>query len=177
MWFVRSASLPRRPRFLVAVDPRHTHAKPARLDDRLLRTARTLAARLDGHVGVVHAYESPLSSAPGTLIEPVRLPLSAQHAREFVAATTRMVSRLAARHDVDAADCLLEEGPARDVIPAIARRRGTDVLVMGAVSRSMLMRPVIGSTAESVIDHVDCDVLVVKPAGYRTPVQRTQLRV
>lgn len=41
----------------------------------------------------------------------------------------------------------------------------------------MLKRPVIGSTAESVIDHVDCDVLVVKPAGFKTPVKRAQVKV
>ena len=48
LWFVRSPELPRRPRVLVAIDPRHTHDKPARLDDRLLQSAHTLTAQLDG---------------------------------------------------------------------------------------------------------------------------------
>ena len=38
---------------------------------------------------------------------------------------------------------------------------------MGAVSRSLLARPVIGNTAERVIDHVDCDVFIVKPAAFK----------
>jgi universal stress protein E len=62
-----------------------------------------------------------------------------------------------------------------EVIAAEARRQRTDVLVMGAVSRSLLTRPVIGATAERVIDHVDCDVFIVKPAGFKAPVTRSAI--
>jgi universal stress protein E len=58
------------------------------------------------------------------------------------------------------------------VLPRLVATRKVDVLIMGAVSRSLLERPVIGSTAERIIDHVDCDVFIVKPAGFRTPVER-----
>jgi hypothetical protein len=47
---------------------------------------------------------------------------------------------------------------------------------MGAVSRSRLVRPVIGNTAERVIDQVDCDVLIVKPAGFQVPTQLQRRR-
>lgn len=172
LWFVRSASLPRQPQLLVAVDPRHSHAKPARLDDRLLQTAQLLEKQLGAHTAVVHAYETPVSAVPGMLMEPIRLPIPVQRTRDFVAATNAAVGRLAAKYGIGDADCSVQEGNARDVIAAVARRRRTDVLLMGAVSRSRLERPIIGNTAESVIDHVDCDVVVVKPAGFRTPVQR-----
>ena len=48
--------------------------------------------------------------------------------------------------------------------------------MMGAVSRKLLARPVIGSTAERVIDHVDCDVFVVKPAGFKPRVKRASFK-
>jgi universal stress protein E len=41
---------------------------------------------------------------------------------------------------------------------------------MGAVSRSGLRKLFLGSTAEQLLDRLPCDVLVVKPAGFRTPV-------
>lgn len=176
MWFVRSGELPQRPQVLVAVDPRHTHAKPARLDDRLLQTASTLTAQLGGDIRLVHAYETPASAIPGMLMEPIRLRISPERTREFIANTAKVVNRLCARYGIDAANCSMQEGGTRDVVAAAARRQRADVLVMGAVSRSMLKRPVIGSTAESVIDHVDCDVLVVKPAGFKTPVKRAMAR-
>lgn len=176
MWFVRSASLSRRMQVLVAVDPRHSHAKPARLDDRLLRAARTLIDQLNGRIAVVHAYEAPAASTSGMLMEPVRLPRSPRRAQEFIADTTRTVTRLAAKYGIDASDCLVQEGATRDVIATAARRRSADLLVMGAVSRSPLSRVAIGSTAEAVIDHVDCDLFVVKPAGFKSPVRRAKFK-
>lgn len=177
MWFVRSPELPKQPRLLVAVDPRHTHAKPTKLDDRLLQAAHTVTRQLGGRIAMVHAYETPASAVPGMLMEPVRLPISPQRTREFVGTTTRLVTKLADKHRISAADCVVREGAAADVIASEANRRGSDILVMGAVSRSLLARPVIGSTAERVIDHVDCDVFVVKPAGFKSRVKRSSVKV
>lgn len=175
VWFVRSSELPKQPRLLVAVDPRHTHAKPSKLDDRLLQAAHTVTRQLGGRTAVVHAYETPASAAPGMLMEPVRLPISPQRTRDFIATTTQSVTKLADKHRIS--DSVVREGVASTVIVSEAKRRGSDLLVMGAVSRSLLVRPVIGSTAERVIDHVDCDVLVVKPAGFKSHVKRASVKV
>jgi len=176
LWFVRSAALPKRLQVLVAVDPRHSHAKPARLDDRLLETAGALIGTLGGRLAVVHAYEAAAGATSGMLMEPKRQTGSSARAHEFIADTTRAVGRIAKRHGVDAADCVVQEGATRDVIAATVRRRSADLLVMGAVSRSQLARPVIGSTAEVVIDHVDCDILIVKPARFKSPVPHSRLK-
>ena len=42
--------------------------------------------------------------------------------------------------------------------------------ILGAVSRSGLKRLVVGNTAEAVFDALACDILVVKPAGFRNTV-------
>lgn len=177
LWFVRAGGLPRAQRVLVAVDPRHTHAKPAKLDDRLLQAARVVERQLGGRISLVHAYETPASAVPGMMMEPLRLPLSPQRTREFVASTTAAVAKLADKYGLDGADCAIREGVAYNVIPAEVRRCKADLLVMGAVSRSLLARPIIGSTAERVIDHVDCDVFVVKPAGFKSRVKRAAVKV
>jgi universal stress protein E len=172
IWFVRSAQLPRQPRVLVGVDPQHAHAKSARLDDRLLAAANVLTQQLGGQVSLAHAYEPPLSAGPGMLMEPIRLPFPAERSRESAAHLARAVRKLAERHGVDPARCILQQGSPSEVLPRIAQSREIDVLVMGAVSRSLLARPVIGNTAERVIDRVACDVFIVKPVGFKTPVQR-----
>jgi universal stress protein E len=46
------------------------------------------------------------------------------------------------------------------------------IVVMGAISRSGLKRLLIGNTAERILDALRCDVLVVKPARFRSPVRR-----
>jgi universal stress protein E len=177
LWFVRSDELPRQLRVLVAVDPRHTHAKPAKLDDRLLQSARAIERQLGARISLVHAYETPPSSVPGMMMEPIRLPLAPERTREFIANTRTAVAKLAGKHGIDAGACAIEEGVARNVIPAEVRSRKVDLLVMGAVSRSLLARPIIGSTAERVIDDVDCDVFVVKPAGFKSRVKRAAVKV
>ena len=174
LWFVRSPQLPRRAQVLVAVDPRHTHAKPARLDDRLLAAAQSLVDQAGGDVSIAHAYESPASATAGALAEPTRPPISPERTREFVEATATSVHRLATKHHIALENCHVREGSASDVLSRLVKRCNVDVLVMGAVSRSLPMRPVIGNTAERIIDQVDCDVFIVKPAGFRTPVTRVR---
>ncbi|HEY6597790.1 MAG TPA: universal stress protein [Pseudomonadales bacterium] len=63
------------------------------------------------------------------------------------------------------------ESPAREII-ASAAELDANLLVMGAVSRSGLSHAHIGTTAEAVIDGVTCDVLVVKPRGFKSAVVR-----
>lgn len=169
LWFARSEALPRALRILVAVDPRHAHDKPAELDAALLRTACMMQRELHGKVSVVHAYEAPVSAAPGLLMEPIRLPLSPRRARDFVAQTVQQVAHLAASHRIPMADCHVQEGETSEVIEEVADLCGADVLMMGAVSRSLPRRAVIGSTAERVIDRVACDVFVAKPPGFKAP--------
>ncbi len=169
LWFVRSKALPRSPRVIVAVDPRHAHAKPAKLDDRLLQAAQGFAVQLGGRVGVVHAYASFADAVPGVLRRPIRPRQQSFGTRRFVATTTALVTKLAGKYGVSADECVVREGAPDDVVAAEADRLGADLLVMGAVSRSLLTRPVIGNTAERVIDHVECDIFVVKPAGFKSP--------
>lgn len=171
VWFVRSANLPKRPKLLVAVDPRHAREKPAALDDRLLEGATQLAGAVDGTISVVHAYQPPEQVTPGILRKPVRK-LVSRRALEFVDDTARLVDNLCRKHAIGPKQCLVQEGRTRDVLATVAQQRGADVLIMGVVSRSLLPRPVIGGTAESVIDHVDCDVFVVKPERFKTPVRK-----
>lgn len=177
IWFVRSARLPKRTPVLVAVDPRHTHAKPTRLDERLLAAANSLVKQLGGKVSIAHAYEKQISGSAQLLVGPVEFPTQIRRYREYVAATVRLVETLAAKHRIAASDCYVRPGSANEVLAALAKQKKAKVLVMGAVSRSLLMRPVIGSTAERVIDQVDCDVFIVKPAGFRTRVPRAPVKL
>ncbi len=52
-----------------------------------------------------------------------------------------------------------------------ASRERIDLLVMGTVCRTGVPGFLIGNTAESVLQQVDCSVLAVKPEGFVTPVK------
>jgi universal stress protein E len=68
---------------------------------------------------------------------------------------------------------LASEHPA-NAIPRLARKIRSDIVVMGAVSRSGLRRLLIGNTAERIVDDLTCDVLVVKPREFVSRVKRTR---
>lgn len=168
VWFTKSPTLRERPRVLAAVDPFHAREKPVRLDDRILRAAGRVVKMLRGKLLVCHAYMPPVAyAAGGALGEPLALPIPTAEIRRYEANVRKAVNRLAQRHRVPASARLVETGDPRSVLPRLVRRTSSDLLVMGAVSRSGVKRLLIGSTAERVIDDVSCDLLIVKPAPSR----------
>lgn len=158
VWFVRSAHVPQRPTVLVAVDPFHAHDKPARLDGRLIEAGSTLMRYFGGHMTLVHATDIAVD----------RLPVRSL----ALAKAKQAVDDLGARHELSPGYCEVRLGPPDEVISACARREDADILVMGVVSRSASEQPRIGGTAERLIDRVDCDVLVVKPPGFKVLAMR-----
>jgi len=61
-------------------------------------------------------------------------------------------------------------GLTHEELPAIAEKVGADVVVMGAVARNRWKRLFIGATAERTLEHLPCDLLIVKPDWFKTPV-------
>jgi len=157
-----------KPAVLVAVDPFHAADKPASLDKSLLAAGARLATGLGGALHAVHAW-LPLTVLVPTAASapvPVWLPPEAEEAHEqrirkaFEALATRAGVKPAGRH--------LIAGPVHTVLEEAARRTRASIVVMGAISRRGLQRLFIGNTAERMLDHLDCDVLIVKPAGFHT---------
>ena len=171
--FIKSARDYRRPALLAAVDPFHVHAKPARLDRQLLATGGALAGVLRGQLHVFHAY-LPLAMSFVAPLEqaPVWLPPGAEEAN--TAQVARAFNRLAQSAGIPRGRRHLEMGDVPGRLLATVQRIRAGIVVMGAVSRSGIRRVFIGSTAERVLDELRCDVLVVKPRGFRTTVSRVR---
>jgi universal stress protein E len=154
---------------LVTVDPLHAHAKPAALDEELLRQGRELASTFGGQLHASHFYNVASPIPTGFMVEPMPLPvdLVSHQVRDVRKAFRSLVSRyrLGARGHLLPGSAALE---LPDFVASIDAR----IVVMGAVSRTGLRRLFIGSTAERVIDALNCDVFIVKPAGFKTPVPK-----
>jgi len=139
-----------KPVIVAAVDPDHSHDKPASLDHKLLACASGMASIFDGSV---HMYHSAHVAALAGLY-----PLSADYKVE-----RGKVDKLADVHDIDDKNCHLVEEDIVHSLPKLVNDLNASVVVMGAISRSRLDRIFVGNTAEKVMDHIDCDVLVIKP--------------
>ena len=64
----------------------------------------------------------------------------------------------------------LVEGSARQEIPMLAKRINADLIVMGTVARTGIPGFIMGNTAETILNQIDCSVLTLKPAGFITPI-------
>lgn len=157
---VRQAGFAGYQQVVAAVDPLHAHDKPAALDEQLLRAGQLFASAWNGQLHVLHAYlagQYVPFVAPGASLPP---PF---HEESQETLHRRALDELVDRVALPAAHVLLESGDPRQALPDTAARLGASLVVMGAVARSRLRRWLIGSTAESVLDRLECDVLIVKP--------------
>lgn len=62
------------------------------------------------------------------------------------------------------------KGDAKEVIPQLVANHDIDLLVMGTLGRVGLPGLVIGNTAESILEQVECSVLAIKPMGFVAPI-------
>ena len=163
---VKSETLKAKAVVLAAIDPLHANAKPARLDKQILGLAGGMATLLKGGLHAVHAY-LPLSVMLAAGIgEPVvwnTAQLDADYSQRIAKAFTR---ELRATGIAPARRHLRIGNAGRELLECATRIRAT-LVVMGAVSRSRLERVFVGSTAEQVLDALSCDVLIVKPRGFK----------
>jgi universal stress protein E len=167
---VKSAKKYRRPRILAAVDPSHAFSKPVKLDREILDCASVLARALHGQLHAVNAFDPlpigmlPADLAPAGAVQTIE-DAAEKRARQTLDRTLRGTNipqarrHMVARHPIDA-------------IEDVTREIDADVLVMGAISRSGLKRLAVGNTAERVLDHLKCDVLIVKPRRFANRVPR-----
>ena len=153
-----------RPVIVVAVDPTHERARPAQLDLRLLETAADLTGTLDGELHIFHACD--VAAAYAVSADSIAFPVSTP--------ANGLADNLRQLHH-DAFDELLDqwktdvsyqkhfvEAETRDAMLTLVEELDADIVVMGAVSRNALQRVFLGSTAERVLDHLPCDLVVVK---------------
>jgi universal stress protein E len=169
LWLVKTPRLPNDTRVLTAIDPFHSNSKPAALDEEILRIA-TVAAGDHGRVGAGHVYATPVSLLSGGLGDAIWVEASPKDQKRIRQRASQAMHDIADRFDIAKTDQIVEPGDPASELPEMVKRWQANLLVMGAVSRTGMKRAVIGHTAERIIDAARCDVLVVKPRSFKTPV-------
>lgn len=163
LYLVKPNEIEENPVIVAAVDPTHAHDKPATLDRAITKTALDIAERSGGDVHLVHTYQrlAGVGSAATRTFKPIKLPLDELDQR-IRKEHREKLDELAAACDIDAEHVHQLPGHTRDILPTFARTHGAGIVVMGGLARWSLKRAIIGSTAERVLDHLPCDVLIVR---------------
>ena len=64
---------------------------------------------------------------------------------------------------------LIKGGPRKE-IPKLAKQLKAEVVVMGTVARTGIPGFIMGNTAETILNQINCSVLAIKPSEFETPV-------
>lgn len=171
LWLSKTANIAAPGHVIAAIDPYHVHAKPAALDDLILRHALEAAGGDVTRVTVCHVFSLPQLSIVDGAVETYWMTISEAERAGVHAATVQRINKLADKYGLGKNVLVLDGNPTFQ-LQRLVRRRKASVIVMGAVSRSALKRAFIGNTAERLLDAASCDVLVIKPRGFKTTVSR-----
>jgi nucleotide-binding universal stress UspA family protein len=125
--------------------------------------AAQLARLVGARVVCLHVVE-PVVPAVGWT--PIAEPLPvADVGEQLEDSAARELPRFARCEEFEGLDVedVIARGEAASEIVRVARERGADMIVISSHGRAGLGRILFGSTAESVVRHAPCPVLVVKP--------------
>jgi len=163
LWLVKPHDFREDPVVVAAVDPVHSHDKPAALDQLIVDAAKEVCAGNQGDLHLFHTYEriAGIGKEATRTFKPIKLPVESLSER-IQAEHRALLDNLAAANGIDDAHTHQLPGSATELLPTFTRARKTDLVVMGALARWGLRRMIIGSTAERVLDHLPCDILIVR---------------
>ena len=171
LWLVKPQGLAEVPVFVAAIDPMHQHDKPAALDDEILHVGKAISRQVHGELHAFHSYDPRIAVATATANAyiPVSLPFD-EIEQQMHEDHQKRFSEITEFHKLDADKSHLVAGLTHEELPLIADKLKADVVVMGAVARNRWKRLFIGATAERTLEHLPCDLLIIKPDWFQTPV-------
>ena len=159
-----------RPVVLAAVDPPSSPDRKARLDKSILDLSSYIASALHGRLESVHAYPS-VPSGRG-LLDALDVETAAKVNQELAAAAKRRYESLLRPYAIPKARAHLLGLSPIEAIERTARSARSAIVTLGIVSSHGWRRLLIGRTAEVLLDRINADLLVVKPADFSAAIAR-----
>jgi universal stress protein E len=137
------------------------------LNKIITEEANNLAKIINANVHLVNSF-------PGTPVN-IAIEIPEFDAQEYNETMLKNHQKLMAKHaekfNIKPENTYVREGLAEDVINDIANEIDAELVVLGTIGRTGLSAAIIGNTAEHVIDQLKCDVLALKPLGYKSPLE------
>lgn len=172
VWVIKPEQPRKFKRILAAVDLVKDDAQREALAKKIMEMSTSLTRANHSELLVIHTWnmfgESVLRGRGGISNEVIDNLL--QETRNV---HLQSMHELLQEHPLDdiKSEVYLLKGSAGDMIAELSESKEVDLIVMGSVSRTGLSGFLIGNTAETVLQQVNCSVLTVKPEGFVTPVK------
>jgi universal stress protein E len=136
-------------RFAAAVDV--SGAGDESLARSILQTAGFLTLGCSGQLDVVYSEPDPAD-------------------RDGAARRRESLERLVNEFRVGRESPCILQGSAEKTLPDFALRQGYDLVILGALTRKHGLSALIGTLTSRLVDTLDCDFVLVKPASFVSPV-------
>lgn len=137
--------------------------------DLIVRSAGELANMLDSTLHVVHAWQLPFENQ----MQHARMSEEeiALEAKTFKTEVLTEVQGVLDEAGLKDAKVHTARGKPSSIITEAASHLKTDMLVMGTISQTGIAGFLMGSTAERMLDQLDCSIFALKPEGFESPVK------
>ncbi|NTW60109.1 MAG: universal stress protein [Nitrospirae bacterium] len=173
VWVIKPAHHKKYARIMAALDPDPIYKKRNALNNKIMELATSLARKEGSELHVVHAWRlfgETLLSGPGRMSQGEVDKLARKTMMEHKSWVAKLVGKYAPH--IPKGCIHLLKGDTEALIPAPAKRKKFELIVMGTICRTGIAGFIVGNTAENILQQVDCSVLTVKPDGFVSPVKR-----
>ena len=128
------------------------------LSVRILLTAKAISHNMGGNLKVINAFPSVEH-----WLGPITVAIDFDKVRQGVRSEIEHLLRKLAEHcDVNPESVHADEGDTAVVIESLVAETQAEILVVGTSQRSGASGIVLGNTSETILYHVNCDVLVLR---------------
>ena len=149
------------------------------LNTQIMDMAISLANEEDGNLNVMHVYqimgEGLLYGYPVGMPDQEKAAYINDVRKDYESVVAKILGRAKRRlgdalYDSVNIEISVIEGEPAEVIPEHSKRLNADLIVMGTVARTGVAGFIIGNTAETILNDIECSVLALKPDGFVSPV-------
>jgi universal stress protein E len=148
------------PQVVTAVDLEHGDENAAASNNHVLEFAATLSGHLNGDLHIIHAY---IPNAFAALVRAGRQSLSPDYTGALQVEKSYRHCQLAELgnvYGVSPQHLHVEMGTPHDCLKQMVEQFDSDIVVIGASSHKC-RRMFIGSTAATILECLECDILIV----------------
>jgi universal stress protein E len=148
------------PVVVTAVDLQHADENAAASNHHILKFAAALAGDLQSDLHIMHTY---IPTAFAALVRAGRQNVSRDYTEALQVESSfrySQIESLGCAYGVSQRHLHVEMGTPRDCLQHMVEQLNTDLVVIGAASHKW-RRTFIGSTAATILESLDCDILIV----------------
>ncbi|TNE58157.1 MAG: hypothetical protein EP340_06225 [Alphaproteobacteria bacterium] len=184
VWLVKEGTDFKIERILAAVDFSEIDPQSDKgsepLNRKILELSGSLSQRHDAELHVVHAWEA----IGEDLMKSTRVHSTDEEIETYLKANRELHETWLGQLLEKAQDWMPEQdfsrtstkrhlpkGDAGTELPRVAKEIKADLIVMGTLARTGLPGVLMGNTAETVLNAIECSVLAIKPDGFKSPLR------